>query len=300
MATPSGFSSGSVGVVARLAFIGLGTMGLPMARHLLEAGHDVVGVDLDARRVAALGGRTADSVPAAVADADASFMSLPDTSAVAGVAREIAETAPSGSLFVDLSTGPPALARELARELGDRGLLVLDAPVSGGPAGAHAASLTIMVGGSRTAFERAEPLLRALGRPFHVGDAGAGQTAKLCNNLVAGVTMAALAEACAIAERAGIDAELLYELLTTSTGDSRVLRTRYPRPGVAESHPSSNGYAPLFALDLIVKDLALALELAGDSPVAAAALEEYHRAQTAGFGSLDYSAVYLTRSQTGD
>ena len=109
--------------------------------------------------------------------------------------------------------------------------------------------------------------------------------------------MAAVAEACAIAEREGIDASLLYELLTTSTGDSRVLRTRYPRPGVAESHPSSNGYAPLFALDMIVKDLALALELAGDSPVAAAALEEYRDAQAAGFGSLDYSAVYLTRSQ---
>jgi 3-hydroxyisobutyrate dehydrogenase len=282
--------------VARLAFIGLGTMGLPMARHLLDAGHDVVGLDLDPERATALGGRTADSVATAVGDADVAFTSLPDPGTVARVAREIAQFAPAGALFVDMSTGPPALARELARELGDNGVHALDAPVSGGPPGAEAATLTIMAGGVRPAFDRAEPLLRALGRPFHIGEAGAGQTAKLCNNLVAGATMAALAESCAIGEREGIDAALLYELLTTSTGDSRVLRTRYPRPGVNDSHPSSNDYAPLFALDMIVKDLALALELAGDAPVAAAALEEYRRAQEAGFGQLDYSAVFLTKS----
>jgi 3-hydroxyisobutyrate dehydrogenase len=283
--------------VARLAFIGLGTMGLPMARHLLEAGHDVVGLDLDPERMAALGGGAAGSVAEAVSGADVSFTSLPDPDAVAGVAREVGQSAAAGSLFVDMSTGPPRLARELARSLGDTGVLALDAPVSGGPAGAHAATLTIMVGGPQDAFDRAEPLLRVLGWPFRVGEAGAGQTAKLCNNLVAGTTMAALAEACAVAEREGIEPALLYELLTTSTGDSRVLRTRYPLPGVVESHPSSNGYAPLFALDLIVKDLALALELAGDARMAAAALEEYRRAQAAGLGSLDYSAVYLARSQ---
>jgi len=286
--------------VARLAFIGLGTMGLPMARHLLEAGHDVVGLDLDPERTAALGGRTADSVAAAASEAEAAFTSLPDPVAVSRVAREIAQTAPQGALFVDMSTGPPALARLLAGELDDHGLQALDAPVSGGPAGAQAATLTIMVGGLPAAFERAEPFLRLLGRPVHVGAAGAGQTAKLCNNLVAGVTMAALGEACAIAEREGIDAALLYELLTTSTGDSRVLRTRYPRAGVVDAHPSSNDYAPLFALDLLVKDLALALELGGDSPVAAAALGEYRRAQAAGLGLLDYSAVYLARSRPTD
>lgn len=286
--------------MARLAFIGLGTMGLPMARHLLETGHDVVGLDLDPGRTAALGGRAADSVAAAVADVEAVFTSLPDPGAVAGVAREVARSAAEGALFVDMSTGPPALARDLERELRAYGLDALDAPVSGGPAGAVAATLTIMVGGAHDAFDRAEPFLRVLGRPFHVGEAGAGQTAKLCNNLVAGVTMAALAEACAIAEREGIDARLLYELLTTSTGDSRVLRTRYPRPGVVDAHPSSKEYAPLFALDLLVKDLALALELSGEAPVAAAALERYRRAQAAGLGHLDYSAVYLAQSPPPD
>lgn len=282
--------------MARVAFIGLGTMGLPMARHLVDSGHDVVGLDLDSARAERLGTKTADSVDAAVAGAAFAFTSLPDPGAVARVAREIGRAASEGALFVDMSTGPPSLARELAQELGELGLEALDAPVSGGPAGAEAATLTVMVGGTRAAFERAEPLLRTLGRPFHVGGAGAGQTAKLCNNLVAGVTMAALAEACAIAEREGIDAALLYELLTTSTGDSRVLRTRYPRPGAAPAHPSSHGYAPLFMLDLLVKDLALALELAGDSPVAAAALAEYRKAQNAGLGALDYSAVYLASS----
>ncbi len=279
--------------MARVAFIGLGTMGLPMARHLVDSGHDVVGLDLDPARAKTLGVETADSVDAAVAGAAFAFTSLPDPAAVALVAREIGRAASKGALFVDMSTGPPALARELAQELRRLGLEALDAPVSGGPAGAEAATLTVMVGGTRAAFERAEPLLHTLGRPFHVGDAGAGQTAKLCNNLVAGVTMAALAEACAIAEREGLDAALLYELLTTSTGDSRVLRTRYPRSGAAPTHPSSNGYAPLFMLDLLVKDLMLALDLAGDSPVAAAALAEYRKAQDAGLGTLDYSAVYL-------
>jgi len=286
--------------VARLAFIGLGTMGLPMARHLLDAGHDVVGLDLDPERTAALGGRSVDSVATAVADADTVFTSLPDPVAVAGLVGEVRQYAPAGALFVDMSTGPPVLARELEQTLEECGLEALDAPVSGGPVGAEAATLTIMVGGSRNAYDRAEPLLRLLGRPFHVGEAGAGQTAKLCNNLIAGVTMAAVAEACAVAEREGIDAGLLYELLTTSTGDSRVLRTRYPRPGVLDAHPSSNGYAALFALDLLVKDLALAVELAGDAPVAAAALDAYRRAQAAGLGTLDYSAVYLARSRPPD
>jgi 3-hydroxyisobutyrate dehydrogenase len=286
--------------VARVAFIGLGTMGLPMARHLLDAGHDVVGVDLDRERADMLGGATAESVADAVRDVDVALTSLPDPEAVGEVAHEIARSASEGTLFVDMSTGPPALARELAGRLTGHGLYVLDAPVSGGPAGAVAATLTIMVGGSPAAFERAEPFLRLLGRPIHVGPAGAGQTAKLCNNLVAGVTMAALGEACAIAEREGIEAALLYDLLTTSTGDSRVLRTRYPRAGVVDAHPSSNEYAPLFALDLLVKDLALALQLADDSPVAAAALGEYRRAQAAGLGPLDYSAIYLVRSRPTD
>jgi 3-hydroxyisobutyrate dehydrogenase len=154
-----------------------------------------------------------------------------------------------------------------------------------------------MVGGSEDAFARAEPLLDVVGAlVVRVGGHGAGQAAKLCNNLVAGATMAAVAEACALAVAEGIDPGTLYRLLTASTGDSRVLRTRFPLPGVDAAHPASNGFAPLFALELMAKDLRLALELAErhalDAPVASAALERYQAAEHDGRGGLDYSAVY--------
>ncbi len=271
----------------RVAFIGLGTMGLPMARNLVAAGYEVVGCDLDPARTQALGAGAAAAPAEAAEGAEAALLSLPSPEAVKRVAAEL----PREVLLVDLSTGPPSLARALAARFD----AALDAPVSGGPRGAEAATLTIMVGGRGDVYERSRPLLERLGRPVLVGGPGAGQTAKLCNNLIAGATMAAIAEGCAMAERAGIDAGTLYDLLTTSTGDSRVLRTRFPLPGVDDSHPSSHDYEPLFTLDLIAKDLALALELAAAAPVAAAALADYRRAQEAGLGALDYSAVFLAK-----
>jgi 3-hydroxyisobutyrate dehydrogenase len=192
------------------------------------------------------------------------------------------------------------LARRLAEELGAVGIEALDAPVSGGPRGAEAATLSIFVGGAPEAFARVEPVLRALGSVVaHVGGPGAGQVVKLCNNLMAGVNMAAVAEACAVAGREGIDPKLFYELVTYSTGDSRVLRTRYPLAGADESHPVNRGFEPMFMVDLIVKDLALACELAEqagvDPAMARAALAGYSEAQAQGHGRLDYSAVYLTK-----
>jgi 3-hydroxyisobutyrate dehydrogenase len=156
-----------------------------------------------------------------------------------------------------------------------------------------------MVGGPEEAFRRAEPLLRTLGSVIvHVGGHGAGQAAKLCNNLLAGVNMAAIAEACTIAERAGIDAQTLYTVLTSSTGDSRVLRTRFPLAGVESRHPVNADYEPLFMLDLLVKDLELARSFADELGLAPtlveAALGAYREAQAAGLGRLDYSAVFLT------
>jgi 3-hydroxyisobutyrate dehydrogenase len=285
--------------MTRVAVVGLGTMGLPMARHLAAAGHDVVGCDLDPARTALLDASVAPSPREAAQRADCVVLSLPSPQAV-----EEALLGPDGAgagarpgtLVIDMSTSPPALARRAAGELA--GLDVLDAPVSGGPRGAEEATLTVMVGGDAAAFARARPLLETVGGlVVHVGPHGAGQAAKLCNNLIAGATMAAIAEACAIARREGLDAGTLYELVTASTGDSRVLRTRFPLGGVDPAHPSSQGFAPLFALDLIAKDLALALELAGEHglelPVGGAALAAYRRAQEAGHGRLDYSAVYL-------
>ena len=278
--------------------IGLGTMGLPMARHLVAAGNDVVGCDLDPGQVEALGAGGAETPGEAAAAADAVLLSLPSAEAVEDVVlgeRGVRSAARPGTLLVDMSTSPPSLARRLAAECPE--LDVLDAPVSGGPRGAADASLTIMAGGTEDAFERARPLFEALGRlVVLVGGHGAGQTAKLCNNLIAGATMAAVSESCAIAVREGLDPGTLYELLTASTGDSRVLRTRFPLPGVDDAHPASNGFAPLFALDLIAKDLGLALELADghglEVPVADAALDAYRAAQRDGLGALDYSAVY--------
>jgi 3-hydroxyisobutyrate dehydrogenase len=289
--------------MTRVAFIGLGTMGLPMARRLVAAGHRVVGCDLDSARAEALGAPVSTTPAEAVAGAQVVIASLPSPSAVEEVALGddgIRAAGQPGAVFIDMSTGPPMLARRLAAELGAAGIDSLDAPVSGGPRGAEAGSLTIMVGGGEEVLERCRPLLAALGSlVVLVGGPGAGQAAKLCNNLIAGVTMAAIAEACAIAEREGIDPRTLYGLLTSSTGDSRVLRTRFPLPGVDASHPSSNGYEPLFMLDLIAKDLALAHELAVEHDVparlAAAALREYRAAQEAGFGRLDYSAVSLSK-----
>lgn len=285
--------------MARIAFVGLGTMGLPMARHLVAAGHDLVVCDVAAGRAASLGAPVAATPADAAAGADVVLASLPSPAAVEEVflgADGFGVGAPPGALAVDMSTSPPALARRLAVELPS--LDVLDAPVSGGPAGAEAATLTVMVGGEAAAFARAEPVFAALGRlVVHVGAHGAGQTAKLCNNLVAGTTMAGLAEACAIARREGLDAAVLYELMCASTGDSRVLRTRFPLAGAADPHPSDHGFSPLFTVDLIAKDLELALALAEhegiDVRTATAALDAFRAAQEQGLGALDYSAVFL-------
>lgn len=284
-----------------VALIGVGTMGLPIGRNVLAAGHELVACDLDPGRVALLGVERCETPAAAAARADVILTSLPSVAAVEDAVlgeRGIRAGAREGALVVEMSTGPPALARRLAEELARAGVDCLDAPVSGGPAGAESATLTIMVGGPVEAFGRAEPLLRSLGSVIvHVGGHGAGQAAKLCNNLLAGVNMAAVAEACAVAQRAGIDAQTLYALLTSSTGDSRVLRTRFPLAGVEGRHPVNDGYEPLFTLDLLVKDLelarALADELGLEPALAETALRVYRKAQAAGLGHLDYSAVFL-------
>ena len=289
--------------MTRVAVIGLGTMGLPMARNLVAAGHEVVCCDVDAGRAAALGAPVARSPAEAAARAEVTIASLPSPAVVEAVALGadgVRAGATPGSLFADMSTGPPELARAIAAALEPAGVDALDAPVSGGPQGALAATLTVMVGGRADVFERAKPFFETLGSlVVHVGPPGSGQAAKLCNNLVAGVTMAGLAEACAVAEREGLEAATLYELLRSSTGDSRVLRTRFPLAGADPGHPSSRGWEPLFALDLIAKDLQLAAELARvhavEPELAEAALATYRRAQAEGHGARDYSAVYLSR-----
>ena len=282
---------------SRIAFIGIGTMGLRMARRLVAAGHEVVACDLDPARAAALGTATAAAPAGAVAGAEAAVTSLPSPEAVASVVRELGAAAAPGTTVIEMSTSPPSLMRVLAAELEARGVDFLDAPVSGGPIGVEAGTLAIMVGGRADVFERHRPLLEAIGGlVVHVGGHGAGQTVKLCNNLVVAVEMVAIAEACAVLEGEGVDPAVAYELFTSSTSDSVVMRRRFPIPGVRPEHPAARGYEPMFTLELLRKDLTLALELAAEAGVearaAALALEAYEEARARGLGPLDYSAVY--------
>jgi 3-hydroxyisobutyrate dehydrogenase len=287
----------------RVAWIGVGTMGLPMASHLLAAGHDVVACDLDPGRVELLGAEAAATPEEAAAGVAVAILSLPSAAAVedavlgsGGVAHGLG----SGGTVVDMSTSPPALSRRLARALGSAGIAVLDAPVSGGPVGAEAGTLAIMVGGPAEAFELCRPLFDAMGSTVeHVGGHGAGQTVKLCNNLIVACAMAAIGEGCRLLEREGIDPVQAYACFTSSTSDSAVMRRRFPIPGVRSKHPASSEYRALFRLDLLVKDLGLALELADEhevaTPLARSALAVYERALDDGLGHLDYSAVYLSQ-----
>jgi 3-hydroxyisobutyrate dehydrogenase len=286
---------------ARVAFIGLGTMGLPMARRLVEAGYDLVAYDIDAARADAVGADVAHSAAEAARDADVVITSLPSPDAIDAVLfgdGGVHEAVASGTTFIDMSTNAPRAARSIAARFADSGVGALDAPVSGGPVGAANGSLSVMVGGDLELFERWQPLLSVLGKHVvHIGPTGTGQIAKLCNNLITAATMEAISEACAIAAEADIDAGVLYGVLCNSVADSRVLRTRFPLAGADSAHPVNDAYSPLFMLGLLLKDVRLAVELAHelgvDVPVVEAAATRYEQAQALGHGPLDYSAVYL-------
>lgn len=287
--------------MTRVAFVGVGRMGGPMAGHLLDAGHDVVAVDPDAGNLAAAvaRGATTAGLLDAVAGADVVLTSLPTPADVEQVylgEHGIIAAARPGTTLIDTSTSSPELARRLAAAAAERGVDVLDAPVSGGPTGAQAATLAIMVGGDAATFTRVEPLLAALSNVLRLmGGAGAGQATKLVNNLLAGVYMTAIAEGLALAERERLDPTALFDVLTNGTGDSRPLRTRFPIPGARPETPASNGWKPMFPVDLIAKDLRLAIEAARqvelDLPMVEAALERYNQAAEQRGGNLDYSVV---------
>jgi L-serine 3-dehydrogenase (NAD+) len=289
--------------MTRVAFVGVGRMGLPMALNLLRAGHQVVAADVDSAALAAIqsdGAEVADTPAAAVeAAGELAIAILPSPAIVEEVLLGddgMVGALPPGGVLLDMSTGPPELARRLARAGEAKGIEVLDAPVSGGPPGAQAGTLAIMVGASVAGFERVRPVLEAMGsRILHMGGPGAGQATKLCNNLLAGAHMAALAESVAIAQREGLDPHRLLDVLRNSTGDSRVLRMRFPVPGVLPDAPASRDFAPMFPVDLIAKDLALAIATAEghglNTPVAEVALQRYRSAQRLELGDRDYSVV---------
>lgn len=288
--------------MSRVGVVGVGRMGAPMARRLLHAGHELTVCDVDPAAVGALckvGAQAAADPFGAAAESEVTITSLPTPDVVENAMlgeRGVLAGARRGATVIEMSTSPPSLARGLAQAGMERGVDVLDAPVTGGPRGAEAGTLTIMVGGEASVFARVLPLLESLGAIVrHMGGPGAGQATKLTNNVLAATNMAVLAEAVALARSEGLDPAAVYEIVSHGTGDSRVLRNRYPVPGVLEQAPASNDWAPLFPVDLIAKDVALALDAAAEHglemPVAAVALARYRAAQVAGLGGLDYSAV---------
>ena len=285
--------------MAEIGFIGLGNMGGPMAANLVRAGHAVRGFDLSADSVAALvaaGGRAAESVGAAVAGAGFVVTMLPAGRHVRAVLAEVFAHAAPGALLIDSSTIDVATARDMAGEAGARGFGWLDAPVSGGTTGATAGTLTFMVGGEAAAFAHGEPLLRAMGRNIvHAGAAGAGQAAKVCNNLMLGISMLGVSEAFALAEKLGLPAQALHDISSTSSGQCWALTSYCPVPGPVPASPANRDYAPGFAVDLMLKDLTLAADAAAATGAAVvlggAARDAYAGLAAMGLGGKDFSVA---------
>lgn len=285
--------------MARIAFIGLGNMGGPMAGNLVRAGHGVAGFDLapaSREAAAAEGVAIAESGAAAVAGAEIVVTMLPAGRHVRAVWAEILPGAAAGTLMIDSSTIDVASAREAHALAAARGLASVDAPVSGGVGGAKAATLTFMAGGSAEAFARAEPVLAAMGkRVVHCGEAGAGQSAKICNNMILGISMIGVAEAFALAERLGLSHQALFDVASTSSGQCWSITNYCPVPGPVPASPANSGYRPGFATDLMLKDLRLAQEAAGavgaNTPLGAAAAQLYALFAAGGAGGRDFSGI---------
>jgi 3-hydroxyisobutyrate dehydrogenase len=286
----------------KIAFIGLGNMGGPMALNLKKAGHDVSGFDLsEAARTkfAADGLSIAASAAATLDGAEVVISMLPASQHVEslylGEDGLLARIAP-GTLVIDSSTIAAASSRKVAEAAARRGIAVIDAPVSGGTGGAIAGTLTFMVGGSAADLERARPLLEKMGANiFHAGDAGAGQTAKICNNMLLGILMIGTSEALALGVANGLDPKVLSEIMRRSSGGNWALEKYNPMPGVMETAPASKGYAGGFGTDLMLKDLGLAQENAtavkAATPLGGLARNLYAAHSLAGHGALDFSSV---------
>jgi 3-hydroxyisobutyrate dehydrogenase len=297
--------------MARIGFIGLGNMGAPMAANLIKAGHQVAGFDLNAAALSALttaGGTAAASAADAARDAEIVITMLPAGEHVRevwlhqGGLIELAKTAAAKPLLIDCSTIDVASARTVEAEARAAGLEMLDAPVSGGTVGAANATLTFMVGGSETAFARGTPILEAMGKNiFHAGAAGAGQAAKICNNMMLSINMIGVCEGFLLAKSLGLDWDKLHRITTTATAQSWALSNYCPAPGPVPAAPSNRDYAPGFMAALMLKDIKLsqAAAEAGNvpTPLAAHAVEFYQAAVDAGDGAKDFSVVFRLLSQ---
>jgi 3-hydroxyisobutyrate dehydrogenase len=289
--------------MATIAFIGLGNMGGPMARNLVKAGHTVRGFDifrasLDA--FAQAGGQTASSLGEAVAGVDVVITMLPAGEHVRNVylgEGRIIDAAPPRALLIDCSTIDVQTARGIsAAAAASSGQEVVDAPVSGGTVGAENATLTFMCGGTESAFARAEPILRQMGKTVvHAGAAGNGQAAKICNNMILGISMIAVCEGFALAEKLGLDAQKLFDISSKSSGQCWSMTTYCPVPGPVPTSPANRGYKPGFTGAMMVKDMRLAQEAAHatgvSTPLGASAQALYALYCSRGGAADDFSGI---------
>jgi 3-hydroxyisobutyrate dehydrogenase len=288
--------------MSKIGFIGLGNMGGPMMRNLVKAGHRIKAYDVAPTVVAAAkeaGAEPAAGAAAAARDVEIVITMLPAGQHVRGVflgeAGVIAAAAPS-TLLIDCSTIDVATARAVSGAAKEKGLDMVDAPVSGGVAGAQAATLTFMVGGTETAFARAEPVLKAMGKAIvHAGPAGNGQAAKICNNMMLGIQMISVAEGFALAEKLGLAAAKLFEISGKASGQCWSLTNYCPEPGLVPTAPSNRSFQPGFTVAMMLKDLRLAQEAAGAAgvatPLGAAAAALYALFSSKGHDAFDFSAI---------
>ncbi len=288
--------------MARIGFIGLGNMGSPMATNLVKAGHAVAGFDVIgslAGKLAAVGGTAAETIAAACRGADAIITMLPAAEHVRHVycvPGGVIEAAGVGTLLIDSSTIDVATAREMAARAAAKGLATVDAPVSGGVAGAQAGTLTFMVGGADDAFDRARPILENMGRTIvHAGGPGNGQAAKICNNMILGVSMIVVSEAFLLAEKLGLDAQRLFDIASQSSGQCWSMTSYCPVPGPVPTSPANREYQAGFTAAMMLKDLKLAQHAARSAatatPLGAAAAELYASFVREGHAGEDFSAI---------
>ncbi|MBL0933734.1 MAG: 3-hydroxyisobutyrate dehydrogenase [Rhizobiaceae bacterium] len=282
-----------------IAFIGLGNMGNPMAANLVKAGHKVTGFDLveaNLETARANGAAVAASAREAIAGAEVVITMLPAGKHVVSVYEDIVPAAAKGTLFIDSSTIDVDSARKAHKIADEAGMLSVDAPVSGGVGGAEAGTLTFMAGGSADAFAKAAPVLKPMaGKVVNCGDAGAGQAAKICNNMILGISMIGVGEAFVLAEKLGLSHQALYDVASTSSGQCWSLTTYCPVPGPVPNSPANRDYKPGFAAALMLKDLKLAQEAAQNAgavtPLGAEATQLYALFNAMGQGSTDFSGI---------